>query len=209
MTELGVMRQLDEPPETSGDNHPQTVSDPDAGLVAAIARGDEAAARTLVDRHLPRIMNLARRVLGNQADAEEVAQDVFLRVWKTAKAWKPGKAKFETWMHRVALNLCYDRIRKKREVTGKDIPDPIDEGPGPGKALHQKQVAARVDEALQSLPERQRVAITLCHHQGYTNIEAAEMMDVSVEAVESLLARGRRQLRVLLRAELDHLLGEH
>ena len=148
-------------------------------------------------------------MLGNQADAEEVAQEVFLRVWKNAKVWKPGKAKFETWMHRVALNLCYDRIRKKREITGEDIPEPIDESPGPGRALHQKQVAARVDKALQALPERQRVAITLCHHQGYTNIEAAEMLDVSVEAIESLLARGRRQLRVSLRAELDHLLGEH
>ncbi len=182
-------------------------ADPDAELVAAVARGDARAARALVDRHLPRMVGLARRVLGNQADAEEVAQDVFLRVWTHAADWKPGKAKFETWMHRVALNLCYDRLRKKREITGEDLPDPVDTGANPGEALQQKEVAARVNEAMQLLPERQRMAVVLCHHQGHTNIEAAAMMEVSVEALESLLARGRRKLRDLLRADMNELLG--
>ncbi len=190
-------------------NRPGTaaINDPDTDLVAAVAANQPGAARELVDRHLPRMIGLARRVLGNQADAEEVAQEVFLRVWKQAPTWQPGKARFTTWMHRVALNLCYDRLRKKREVIGEDMPEPVDEAPNPGEALHQKQVAARVNDALQMLPERQRVAITLCHHQGQSNGEAAEMMEISVEAIESLLSRGRRKLKELLRSEMNDLIG--
>lgn len=182
------------------------VTDPDGDVVAAVAAGDPRAARELVDRHLPRMMSLARRVLGNQADAEEVAQEVFLRVWKQAPAWKPGRAKFETWMHRVALNLCYDRLRKKREVTGDDVPEVPDESASPARALHQRELAERVNEALQCLPERQRAAIVLCHHLEQTNIEAAAAMEISVEAVESLLARGRRKLKELLRTDVNDLL---
>jgi len=213
VSDLGVMRTL-EGPRLEARNHPRlaeqgaaAVNDPDGDLIAAVAAGDPRAARELVDRHLPRMVGLARRVLGNQADAEEVAQEVFLRVWKQAPKWKPGKAKFETWMHRVALNLCYDRLRKKREVTGEDLPEAIDDGANPGEALHQKELAARINEALQALPDRQRVAVTLCHHEGYTNIEAAAMMDISVDALESLLARGRRKLKDLLRSEMNELLG--
>lgn len=186
---------------------PRPVEDPDQDLVEGIARGDRHAARQLVDRHLSKMVALGYRMLGNQADAEEVAQEVFLRVWKNAAKWKPGAAKFETWMHRVAVNLCYDRLRKKREVTGEDLPEMEEPRPGPEGSLHQTQVAARVNEALQQLPERQRMAITLCHHQGQTNIEAAEEMEISVEALESLLARGRRKLKELLRNEMKDLLG--
>ena len=95
----------------------------DDELVAAVASGDEAACRALMDRHLTRILALARRMLGNQADAEEVAQEVFLRVWTHADRWEPGQARFGTWLHRVATNLCLDRLRKNRPT------DDIDEMP--------------------------------------------------------------------------------
>ena len=207
VTQSGAMRQPKEPSAQALSRPRVGRSDPDTSLVARVGQGDQRAARELVNRHLPRIMGLARRVLGNQADAEEVAQEVFLRVWREAPKWSPGAARFETWMHRVALNLCYDRLRKKREVTGEDIPEPPDQSPGPGEVLHRKEVAAKVDAALQALPERQRAALVLCHHQGFSNIEAAEMMETSVEAVESLLARGRRRLKELLRHEVNELLG--
>ena len=90
------------------------VEDPDGDLVARIADGDHAAARALMARHLPRVLNLSRRMLGSRAEAEDVAQDVFLRVWTHAARWQPGAAKFETWLHRVAMNLCYDRLRRKK-----------------------------------------------------------------------------------------------
>src|SRR5258706_8858687 len=175
------------------------VVDPDGELVVRIAAGDHAAARALLGRHLPRILNLSRRMLGSQAEAEDVAQEVFLRVWTHAGRWKPGAAKFETWLHRVAINLCYDQLRKKRPANLDAVPEPVDPAPGPAAQLFQSQLGAAVDAALNALPERQKEAIVLCHHQGLTNIDAAEIMSVSVEALESLLARGRRSLREQLK----------
>ena len=175
------------------------VVDPDGELVVRIAAGDHTAARALLGRHLPRILNLSRRMLGNQAEAEDVAQEVFLRVWTHAARWKPGAAKFETWLHRVAINLCYDHLRKKRPTHLDAIAEPVDPAPGPAASLFQSQVSAAVEGALDELPERQREAIVLCHHQGLTNIDAAEIMGVSVEALESLLARGRRALKERLK----------
>lgn len=174
-------------------------SDPDAGLVAAIARGDAAAARSLVDRHLPRLVRLARRMLRDDAEAEDVAQEVFLKVWKNAAAWKPGAAKFETWMHRVALNLCYDRLRKKKPSALDAAPEPEDPAPNPAQSLEADERAAAVARAVDALPERQRAAILLCHYEGLSNIDAAATLEVSVEALESLLARGRRALREALK----------
>ena len=183
------------------------IDDPDTDLVAAVARGDQAAARNLVERHLPKMIAVGRRMLGNQADAEEVAQEVFLRVWKQAAKWQPGAAKFETWMHRVAINLCYDRLRKKREVLSDEVPELADEAANPAEALQAKQLGLRIDEALQRLPDRQRLAITLCHITELTNIEAAAAMEISVDALESLLARGRRKLKEYLRSEMNDLMG--
>ena len=184
-------------------------ADPDGELVRAIARGDQRAARALIDRHLPKMVALGRRLLGNQSDAEDVAQDVFLKVWVNAASWKPGGAKFETWMHRVAINLCYDRLRKRKPVALEDVAEPVDEAPAPGAALAEADIGAAVDAALSRLPERQRAAIVLCHYQSLTNIEAAKTLEISVEALESLLARGRRALRQSLKGKLPDLLGEN
>ena len=179
---------------------------PDDELVAAVAKGDEKACRELMTRHLGRVVALARRMLGNQADAEEIAQEVFLRVWKHAENWEPGRAQFSTWLHRVATNLCLDRLRKQGMDDLDAIPEPASDDPTPYEAMAQKDVARRVDAALQALPPRQRLAITLSHYQGLTNIEAAEVMEVTVEAVESLLGRARRALKAALATEKEELL---
>lgn len=175
----------------------------DDELVARVAQGDEAACAMLVGRHLPRMVALARRMMGNQADAEEVAQEVFLRVWTHAARWEPGRAQFSTWLHRVATNLCLDRLRRRTTDDIDSIPEPESDEPGPDVLLEQQQLADRVESALHSLPERQRAAIVLCHYQGLTNIEAAETLEISVEAVESLLGRARRALRESLATERD------
>jgi RNA polymerase sigma-70 factor (ECF subfamily) len=182
------------------------VADPDARLVARIAKGDQDAARRLVERRLDRILAVGRRMLGDEAEAEDVAQEVFLRVWRTAGSWEPGRAKFETWMHRVAINLCYDRLRRGREVATEAPPERADEGPSAFDALHGGDVAARVQAALAKLPPRQRAAVTLCHYQELSNIEAAEALEISVEAVESLLSRARRSLRNALADDARELL---
>lgn len=175
-----------------------SVVDPDEELVRRVGQGDPAAVQAMVARKLPRMLALAQRMLGDAVEAEDVAQEALLRAWKQAPRWTPGKAKFDTWLHRVALNLCYDRLRRRREIPSEISPDRPDEGPAPDRGILAAQVGARVDRALVALPERQREAIVLCHYQELTNIEAAGLMSVSVEALESLLSRGRRTLRQAL-----------
>jgi RNA polymerase sigma factor (sigma-70 family) len=172
--------------------------DPDEALLARVAKGDPAAVRAFVARKLPRLLALAQRMLGEAAEAEDVAQETFVRAWKHAGSWKPGGARFDTWLHRVALNLCYDRLRRRREVAMENPPDHPDDGPAPDRGLLARDVGRRVASAMADLPDRQREAVTLCHYQELTNIEAAALMDVSVEALESLLSRGRRALRAAL-----------
>ena len=174
------------------------MGDPDEALLARVANGDPASVRALVARKLPRLLSLAGRMLGDASAAEDVAQEVFLRVWKQAPRWRPGAARFDTWLHRVALNLCYDRLRRRRELSYAEPPDRADETPGPERGLEAADTGRRVSAALQTLPDRQREAIVLCHYQELGNIEAAAIMGVSVEALESLLGRGRRAMRVAL-----------
>ena len=143
-------------------------------------------------------------MLGDAGEAEDVAQETFLRVWRHAAAWNPGKARFDTWLHRVVLNLCYDRLRRRRERPTADPPDRPDPAPGPERSLEAAETGARVRAAVLALPPRQREAIVLCHYQGLGNIEAASAMGVSVEALESLLGRARRSLRAGLAGLLDH-----
>jgi len=178
--------------------------DPDAELVARAGRGDRAAAQALMARHLPKMMMLARRMLSDQGEAEDAVQDAFMRLWTHAARWQPGRAKFETWLYRVTLNQCYDRLRRRQTAPldeALEVPDPA---AGPETVHENTVLAASIEAALASLPERQRAAIVLCHYQECGNIEAAEILGISVEALESLLARGRRALRQRLR----HLRGE-
>jgi RNA polymerase sigma factor (sigma-70 family) len=172
-----------------------SIADPDEELVRRVGQGDPAAIQAMVARKLPRMLALAQRMLGDPVEAEDVAQEAMLRAWKQAPRWQPGKAKFDTWLHRVGLNLCYDRLRRRREVPTEAPPDRPDEGPAPDRGLLAAELGVRVDAALRRLPERQREAIVLCHYQELSNIEAADLMKISVEALESLLSRGRRALR--------------
>jgi len=173
-------------------------TDPDEELLRRVGQGDPAAIQAMVGRKLPRMLALAYRMLGDAVEAEDVAQEAMLRAWKQAPRWRPGQARFDTWLHRVGLNLCYDRLRRRREVPTAMPPDRPDPGPAPDRGLLAAELGARVHRALQALPQRQREAVVLCHYQELTNIEAAGLMEVSVEALESLLSRGRRTLRLSL-----------
>lgn len=192
----------------SYDGRALTDSDPDIDDVRRIGAGDAAAAASLVRRRSPRILAVARRMLNDQAEAEDITQEVFLRVWTHAANWQPGGAKFETWLHRVAVNLCLDRLRRRRETPAGDaLPERPDETPDAEQSMWQDQRAARVRQAIEALPERQRAALELCSFQELTNIEAAAALEISVDALESLLARARRTLRENLSREVADLLG--
>jgi RNA polymerase sigma factor (sigma-70 family) len=184
----------------AADGGPRVLSerDPDAQLLARVAEQDPAAVRTLVARKLPRLLALATRMLGDRMEAEDVAQEAFVRIWKQAPRWKEGEARFDTWLHRVALNLCYDRLRARREDPMADPPELIDPGASPETSLETRSRDQRVRRALAALPARQREALVLNYYQEHSNIEAAALMGITVDALESLLARARRNLRTLL-----------
>ncbi|MGA3251196.1 MAG: RNA polymerase sigma factor [Paraburkholderia sp.] len=172
--------------------------DPDAELVARVGEQDPAAVRTLVSRKLPRLLALATRMLGDRMEAEDVAQEAFVRIWKQAPHWKEGEARFDTWIHRVALNLCYDRLRGRREDPVAELPDEADPQALPDMKLEARVRDERVRTALAALPVRQREALVLNYYQELSNIEAAAMMGITVDALESLLARARCNLRAQL-----------
>ena len=171
-------------------------ADPDEELVRRVGTGDPAAVQTLIARKLPRIMALAVRMLGDAAEAEDVAQETFVRIWRHASSWRRGNARFDTWIHRVTLNLCYDRLRRKREWVTDDLPEMADPAALPD--AHRREDALRVEQALQGIAPRQREAIVLVYYQEMSNIEAAATLQISVDALESLLSRGRRSLQTIL-----------
>ena len=176
-----------------------TETDPDVELLARVARGEPLAAREMVARKLPRLLSLAQRMLGRRGEAEEVAQEAFIRVWKQAPHWRPGIARFDTWLHRVTLNLCHDRLRTRRdEEPLDDLHDPADPAATPEERLQAVQRSRQVYAALGALPVRQREALVLQYYQDLSNAEAAVLMEISVDALESLLTRARRNLRAQL-----------
>ncbi|MBI4081078.1 MAG: RNA polymerase sigma factor [Candidatus Lambdaproteobacteria bacterium] len=172
----------------------QQARDAELTLMRRVAAGDPQACAELVDQHLRRVTRFAYRMLGSLAEAEDLSQEVFLRLWRHAGRWEP-RARLATWLHRVAYNLCLDVLRRRRNVALDDVPEPADPGIGPADALLQEQIARAVEAALARLPERQRAALVLVHYEGLSGVEAAEALACSEEALESLLARGRRTLR--------------
>ncbi len=175
----------------------------DDSLLAQIVSGDRHAFGRLMDRHADRVFALARSVIGSAADAEDVTQDVFLAVWRTAEDWRPGKARFTTWLYRVTLNRS---LNHKNRVAGRQMPldavaEPEDPAPDPGEALDAARRRERIDRAMADLPESQRTAMTLTYTVGLGNAEAAAAMEISVKAFEALLVRARRKLREILGRE--------
>jgi RNA polymerase sigma factor (sigma-70 family) len=172
-------------------------NDSDEALLARVGKREPAAFREMAERKLPRILSLATRMLSDRIEAEDIAQETFLRIWKHAASWKPGQARFDTWLHRVVLNLCYDRLRSREDPTA-DMPDEADPSPGPDVALDASGRSDRVAQALAALPARQREALVLQYYQELSNGEAAALMGISVDALESLLARARKGMRAIL-----------
>lgn len=183
----------------------------DEALMVLYANGDRHAALALTHRVTPRVLAYAARLLsGDRAEAEDVAQETMLRLWKVAPEWRQGETRVTTWAYRVATNLCIDRQRsrgRRRQMALDDAPELADGATGAEGRLQQADRMAALEAALSELPDRQRQAVVLRHLEGMTNPEIAAIMEIGVEAVESLTARGKRALAAILsgrKAELGY-----
>ena len=179
----------------------------DQALMARVSQGDAQAFQQLVDSGIDRVLAVARRMLGDDMEAEDVAQDVFLRLWRQADSWQGGRAQVSTWLYRVTVNSCIDRMRSRREETVDELPE-VSREATQQLTLEEEDLQDYMDAALQGLPERQRVALVLFHYENLSMNAVAETMDASVEAVESLLARGRRALKKSLKSQWKAFLPE-
>ncbi len=181
---------------------------PDEALLVAYGNGEVQAGRALTMRLTPRVLGFAMRMLGgDRAEAEDVAQEAMLRLWKVAPDWRQGEAKVTTWLYRVVANLCTDRLRKSRMLDMEAINEPTDDKPGAAAVMIAAERARALNAALAMLPERQRQAVMLRHLEGLANPEIAAIMEISTEAVESLTARGKKALAAglsLRREELGY-----
>lgn len=174
----------------------------DRQLFAQIAKGDARAFRQLVDAHAGPLLTYVTRIMGNQAEAEEVVQEVFLKVWQKADSYN-GSARATTWLHRIAHNLAIDSVRTRKGV--RELDPEFDGAPGserPAALLEQKQRVTSLAEALDKLPERQKQALLLRYEQNLRDSEIGEVLGLSVDATESLLARARKNVQKLLPEEV-------
>lgn len=181
----------------------------EAAVLARIRAGDSAAFRQVIDRHMPSLLAVARRMLKADGDAEDIVQEALVRVWHHAGTLELGPGGLRPWLRRVVTNLCLDHLRRHRLTSVvAEVPE-TPEAPDQARGLEEADLAKRVGAALAALPERQRVALTLFHYEGLSQIEVGDMLGISDEAVESLLARARRSLKAALKDEWRQLLPEN
>lgn len=171
--------------------------------MAQVQRRDREAFTRLLDRHLAGLQKFLIRTTGNGADADEVAQEAFLRIWTRADSWQSDRVRFTTWLFRIARNLAIDRHRRRRETNDEDLEQVVDETPDTAHTIDAERRRKMMQIAIGQLPERQRTALVLCHFDGMSNPDAAAVLDVSVDALESLLSRARRSLKNALRPLIE------
>ena len=183
--------------------------DADHALLAAFADGDRRAAQQLTEKLMPKIYAHAYYRLGNTSDAEDVTQEAFLKLWKVAPSWKQDKAQVSTWLYRVVSNLCKDRYRRATLEGLISVQAPSNESQSPIYKIEEGIRQKALYTAMSALPEGQRLAVQFRHIDELTNPQIAEIMGVSVEAIESLIARGKRKLTKILQSHKSELGYSH
>jgi RNA polymerase sigma-70 factor (ECF subfamily) len=175
-------------------------------LMIRIAEGDADAFEILVSRHQASVLNLIYRFIGNRTQAKDLAQEVFIRVWQSAKSYEP-KAKFTTWIYRIATNVCFNELKSARrkkwfsfghsdDQHGGTIEETLsDRAPSAEDLLLERERSRQISDALQSLPDNQRLALVLKRYDELSYQEIAQIIGCSVSAVESLLVRAKRTLQ--------------
>jgi RNA polymerase sigma-70 factor (ECF subfamily) len=178
------------------------VEEDDRRVIEQVLAGSESAFRQIVDQHSQRIFNYVRRMTRNSTEAEDIAQETLIRFWVSRDRFDPDRVKLTTWLHRIAHNLCVDYFRQ-RQLQERQVPVQSDNQDSPDTDYELSIRAAVVHKALMTLSERQRSAIVLCHYQNFSQHDAAHILDLSVDALESLLRRGRSKLKPILAKELE------
>ena len=171
------------------------VGQDDAQLIAAVARRDASAFRTLAERHAAGLHRLSWRLLADASEAEDVVQESLLRMWDHAAAWKPVGGGVPAWLRRIATNLCLDRLRRRARLSDEMPPDIVDDRAAADDLIDTARLGDVTRQALASLPDRQRAAIVLTYYEQLSNAAAAALMDMKLKAFESLLVRARTALR--------------
>ena len=188
--------------------------DPDAVLMLRVKRGDRAAFAELVEKYKQPVMNLVYRTLHDENEAEDLAQNVFLQVYKSARRYE-SRAKFSTWLFTIARNLCLNEIRRRSRHPADSIEESHAEHEdqprqqfedkrslAPPEILLHGELAQKIEEALAALPENQRTAILLCRQEELSYEEIAEVLGCSLSATKSLIHRGRETLKKILKPYL-------
>jgi RNA polymerase sigma-70 factor (ECF subfamily) len=169
----------------------------DESLMRLIQTGSHQAFSILVRRHTDRFYATAYHLSGNASEAEDLVQEAFLKIWQRPTIWKDDRgAKFTTWFYRILVNMNIDKVRKNRRMTGDQALDYMaDKAPTPEDHTVMNEEQVMIEQALDSLPERQRTALNLCFYEGVSNAEAADIMGVKIKALESLLMRAKAGLK--------------
>ncbi len=196
------MRRVAPTSAQSGCDGPRLEQESDENLALLIGKGDQAAFRTLMERHINMHISFAERMMGSREEAEDIVQDAFTKLWIHAEKFDPGRAKFSTWFYRIVMNRCLDKKRKKTPVSLPENFEIPDDRENPLESLATAQRQRQVLKALGEIPGRQRAAITMCYFEGITNREAAKILNLNIKALESLLCRGRKNLKSLLEGML-------
>ena len=182
---------------------PDEISDPQ--LLHLIQDGDKSTFTELVNRHANRFYRIAFRFLNSRDNAEDIVQAAFLKLWNNTGLWKSNfDAKFTTWFSKIVINLCLDLKKKNKNILEIDENEIAGNDETPYETISKRQNQEMLDMYLDELPDRQQTAINLCFYEGFSNKEAAEIMEINIKALESLLMRAKSNLRVkLLKEEGD------
>src|SRR6266550_3954611 len=197
------------------DNDPRTVgrSDEDAEdvrLMRLVSGGDTGAFEQLIERHQSLVAGTVARMLGSNSDVDDIAQQVFIRVWKSASRYVP-RAKFTTWLLKITRNLVFNELRRSKrhtqvplqpEANVEEMQLKDESNPSPDASLLELELQEAIEKAIGELPETQRMALVLRRYEEFSYEQIADILNLSVPAVKSVLFRARTELRVRLNSYL-------
>ena len=167
-------------------------------LMARVLRRDDGAFRTVIGAHAATLHRIAYRMIGDPVEAEDIAQEALTRLWQHAGRWQAGGSGIAAWLTRVTMNLCLDRLRRRRFVADAPVPERCDDAPLAPALIEAEQQRTRVVAAIAALTDNQRAAIVLTYYEDLSNVAAADTMAMNIKAFESLLLRARGSLKRML-----------